>query len=52
MYVLTLAFCGKNYHGWQSQENAVTIQRTVQDDGALRPDLALVLGGEAAVTSS
>lgn len=31
MYILTLAFCGKNYHGWQSQENAVTIQRTLKD---------------------
>ena len=31
MYVLTLAFCGKNYHGWQSQENAVTIQRVLKD---------------------
>ena len=26
MYVLTISFCGKNYHGWQFQENAVSIQ--------------------------
>jgi tRNA pseudouridine38-40 synthase len=31
MYILTLAFCGKRYHGWQSQENAVTIQRILRD---------------------
>lgn len=26
MYVLTISFCGKNYHGWQFQTNAVTVQ--------------------------
>lgn len=26
MYLLTISFCGKNYHGWQFQENAVSIQ--------------------------
>lgn len=29
--LLTLAFDGTAYHGWQVQANAVTVQRTVQD---------------------
>ncbi|MGN0571548.1 MAG: tRNA pseudouridine(38-40) synthase TruA [Candidatus Fimenecus sp.] len=29
-YLLTLAFDGTNYHGWQVQENAVTVQETLQ----------------------
>jgi tRNA pseudouridine38-40 synthase len=28
---LTLAFDGTNYHGWQVQANAVTVQETLQD---------------------
>lgn len=30
-YLLTLLFEGTNYHGWQVQPNAVTVQETVQD---------------------
>ncbi len=30
-YLLTLQYDGTNYHGWQVQENAVTVQQTVQD---------------------
>lgn len=29
-YLLTLMFDGTNYHGWQTQENAVTVQETLQ----------------------
>lgn len=29
-YLLTLTFDGTNYHGWQVQENAVTVQATLQ----------------------
>ncbi len=28
---LTISFDGTNYHGWQVQENAVTVQQTLQD---------------------
>ena len=30
-YLLTLAFDGANYHGWQVQDNAVTVQETLQN---------------------
>lgn len=30
-YLLTLAFDGTHYHGWQVQNNAVTVQKTLQD---------------------
>lgn len=30
-YLLTLSFDGTNYHGWQVQENAVTVQETLQN---------------------
>ncbi len=30
-YLLTIRFCGENYHGWQVQNNAITVQQTVQD---------------------
>lgn len=30
-YLLTLMFDGTPYHGWQVQENAVTVQQTLQD---------------------
>ena len=29
--LLTLAYCGKDLHGWQIQENAVTVQERFQD---------------------
>lgn len=29
--LLTISFDGTEYHGWQVQENAVTVQQTVQD---------------------
>ena len=29
--MLTLAYCGKNLHGWQIQENAVTVQELFQN---------------------
>ena len=29
--LLTLSYLGTRYHGWQVQENAVTVQETVQD---------------------
>lgn len=30
-YLLTLKYDGTNYHGWQVQENAVTVQQMLQD---------------------
>lgn len=30
-YLLTICFDGTNYHGWQVQENAVTVQETLQN---------------------
>lgn len=29
--LFTISYCGTNYHGWQVQNNAVTVQQTVQD---------------------
>ena len=29
--LLTLSYCGKNLHGWQIQENALTVQQCFQD---------------------
>jgi tRNA pseudouridine38-40 synthase len=29
--LFTISFCGTAYHGWQVQDNAVTVQQTVQD---------------------
>ena len=29
--LFTISFCGTAYHGWQVQNNAVTVQQTVQD---------------------
>ncbi len=29
--LLTISFDGTNYHGWQVQDNAVTVQQTLQD---------------------
>ncbi len=29
--LLTLSYCGKNLHGWQIQENALTVQEVFQD---------------------
>ncbi len=29
--LFTISFCGSSYHGWQVQNNAVTVQQTVQD---------------------
>ncbi len=29
--LLTISFDGSNYHGWQVQENAITVQQTMQD---------------------
>ncbi len=31
MYVLTISFCGRNYHGWQFQENAVSVQGVLKN---------------------
>ncbi|HAQ63156.1 MAG TPA: tRNA pseudouridine(38-40) synthase TruA, partial [Ruminococcaceae bacterium] len=30
-YLLTLMYDGSAYHGWQVQDNAVTVQGTLQD---------------------
>ena len=30
MYLLRLTFCGKRYHGWQYQENAISLQGILQ----------------------
>lgn len=30
-YFVEMAYCGKNYHGWQVQPNAVSIQEKVED---------------------
>lgn len=30
-YFLKLAYNGKNYHGWQSQPNAITVQQTLEE---------------------
>lgn len=37
--LLEISFNGKNYHGWQIQENAVTVQQTLRD--ALKKVLCL-----------
>lgn len=29
--LLTIAYCGKNLHGWQIQDNALTVQEVFQD---------------------
>lgn len=29
-YFMRLSYCGANYHGWQSQPNAVTVQSTIE----------------------
>ena len=29
--LLTLSYCGKNFHGWQIQDNALTVQEVFQD---------------------
>jgi len=31
MYLLRLSFCGTKYHGWQYQENAVSVQGILRD---------------------
>ena len=31
MYFIDISYNGKNYHGWQIQKNAVTVQSTIQD---------------------
>jgi len=43
-YFIKLAFNGKNYHGWQMQENALTIQSVINDA------LSKILGEEINVT--
>ena len=30
-YFIDISYNGKNYHGWQIQKNAVTVQSTIQD---------------------
>lgn len=30
-YLLTITYDGTNYHGWQVQNNAPTVQKTMQD---------------------
>ena len=30
-YFINISYNGKNYHGWQIQKNAVTVQSTIQD---------------------
>ena len=30
-YLLTLAYNGEAFHGWQRQDNAVTVQQTVEE---------------------
>lgn len=30
-YFMKLAYCGANFHGWQSQPNAVSVQSTIED---------------------
>lgn len=32
--LLTISYCGKNYHGWQIQENANTVQNEIQKAAA------------------
>jgi tRNA pseudouridine38-40 synthase len=43
-YFIKLSFNGTNYHGWQIQPNAVTVQQV------LNQDLSLLLGEEIQVT--
>jgi tRNA pseudouridine38-40 synthase len=44
-YFIKLAFNGKNYHGWQMQDNALTIQSVINDA------LSKLLGEEINVTA-
>ena len=43
-YFIRLSFNGTNYHGWQIQPNAVTVQET------LNRDLSIVIGEKIQVT--
>ncbi len=45
-YFLELAYHGKNYHGWQKQPNAVSIQET------LEKKISLILGEEIHLTTA
>lgn len=43
-YAFSLAFCGRDFHGWQVQENAVTIQGIIEESLQilLKEDVRLV----------
>lgn len=45
-YFIKLAFNGKAYHGWQRQENAITVQQVLEEG------LALIFDAELALTGS
>ncbi len=45
-YFLELAYHGKNYHGWQRQPNAVSIQETIEKR------MSLILGEEIHLTTA
>ncbi len=46
-YFLELAYHGKNYHGWQRQPNAVSIQQTLEERMSLllREEISLTTAG-------
>ncbi|MDT8393672.1 MAG: tRNA pseudouridine(38-40) synthase TruA [Bacteroidales bacterium] len=45
-YFIKLAFNGKAYHGWQRQENALTVQQVLEEG------LALIFGTKLALTGA
>ena len=46
-YFINISYNGKNYHGWQIQKNAVSVQSTIQDilSKILRQEVAILGSG-------
>ena len=46
-YFIELSYNGKNYHGWQIQPNAITVQQTINDilSTLLKQDISIVGAG-------
>ena len=45
-YFIKLAYNGKAYHGWQWQENAITVQQVIEEA------FSTILGGKIAITGA
>ena len=46
-YFIDISYNGKNYHGWQIQKNAVSVQSTLQDviSKILREEIVILGSG-------